>query len=198
MGGFPWSKTIALLIISSPGRKVWRKWILAHQWFFKCNVNLCLSMINQSKRPSEMWIFAYWFNPPRTNVRQSREIQRVCLSVSFTSQDFTWDFFFCGDLREGEVAQESILMRCLSMLVIVLLGVIWIMLALAKFPDTKPGDLAWHRFSKPKSQMQCESLLVINSGRIPSGPRKIWKEAGLFYLYLSVTHTRPSLTKCFL
>ena len=35
------------------------------------------------------------------------------------------------------------------------------MLAFAKSPGMKPGDLAGHRFTRPESLVQCESMLII-------------------------------------
>ena len=41
------------------------------------------------------------------------------------------------------------------------LSAICTMLAFAKFPCTKPDNLASHRFTRPEGLVQCESILFI-------------------------------------
>ena len=74
---------------------------------------------------------------------------------------------------EGK-SHTSRLVRSWSVLVIESLGATWTMLALAKSPGTKSGNLAGHRFTWPEGRVQCESLLVIKSTHpawILDGPR---------------------------
>ena len=104
------------------------------------------------------------------------EMRGRYLSVPPTRQDLIQGLFYSGDLREEEGGHESKLVPCWSILVIGSLGAMYTMLAVAKFPGTKPGDLAGHRFTGPRSPVQCESMLVIDTqpGKYASRPSWGW------------------------
>ena len=75
-----------------------------------------------------------------------------------TRQDLTQGLIDNGDLEDGEVAHKPRLIRCWTVLIIGSLGAMSTLLAFAKSPGTKPGDLAGHRFTRPKDLVQCESM----------------------------------------
>ena len=51
----------------------------------------------------------------------------------------------------------------------------WTILTFAKSPDTKPGNLAGHRFTRPEGLVQWESMLVIDT---PPGTNAKWFSQG--------------------
>ena len=65
-------------------------------------------------------------------------------------------------------------MPCWTILIIESLGAMWAMLAFAKSPGTKPGDLAGHKFTRPGGPVQWESMLVIVW---PTGTYVTWPSA---------------------
>ena len=80
------------------------------------------------------------------------------LSMPPTRQNLTQGLFYSGGFREGGSYTWA---KTLALLVIGSLSAMWTILAFAKSLGTKPGDLAGHRFTRPKSPVQCESMLVI-------------------------------------
>ena len=102
-------------------------------------------------------------------------------------------FLWCGFRGKGGCIKSETHV----LLVIGSLGAMWTILAFAESLGTKLGDLAGHKFTKPESLVQCESMLVIvwlssMNARLPSA-RQI-KAVG-FSSYLSLPLTRQNLTQ---
>ena len=97
------------------------------------------------KRPSAMWIFAcHWSNPPGTNARRPRGDFYPCRPPDRIRHKCF--FFYSRDFGEREVAHESRLVRCWSMVVIGSQGAMWTILAFSKSPGTYARWPCWSLF----------------------------------------------------